>query len=346
HLDQLDIGEELTPPHLVTLLPLIVGWLAGFAALWLATRRQSQPVTGKATVSSQEWLTYAITLVVFLVLYARMSKMAIYVYPLAMVTLLRWRASRGQSIAEGTPLAIALLVSIGLAFPAMAHPTLRRILGLEGEVATETDLEAFGRRVPKGARIAATWGDAETYAFWAPQGRYLNVYDPTFMYVPYPREWAAQDAVFSGREPDIPRALSGPLQSDYIAFDSVAMSPVFLDRVRNDPRLRIVYGGYNVLLAVVPAPVFAIGTGFVDVPSSDCATIRHVERGPSRLEFAPWGRGATKVDGVPALTISRPQGAVLGRGARIDLGAGEHILELTTCAASGRNGFYLVRRAR
>ena len=40
------------------------------------------------------------------------------------------------------------------------------------------------------------------------------------------------------------------LDSDYIAFDRTDVSPLFLARVRSDPRLVPVYVGYNVLLRI------------------------------------------------------------------------------------------------
>jgi hypothetical protein len=344
HFSRLDVGEELTPPHLSLLLPAIAGWAVGFAALWLSTRKARAVDSSTQSLTHRwEWLTFAVTLGVFLLLYCRMSKMSIYVYPLALVTLVRWRASQGRAIAHPLVTVCGLVLSAVLAFPAMAHPTLRGILGLGGPVSTEADLAAFGNHVPADARVAATWGDAELYAFWAPQGRYLNVYDPTFMFVPYPRQWAVQNAVFSGEEPDIPRALTGVLQSDYLAFDSVGMSPLFLERLRHDPRMRVVYAGHNVLLAVVPSNAFVSG-GFVALPSSQCATVRQFQQGPDRLEFVPWGTGTVAIDGRPALQIVRPLFAVLGHGGYFDLATGGHVIDLTTCPSAGRNGFYLVKR--
>ena len=46
--------------------------------------------------------------------------MSIYVYPLALATLLRWRASQQRRIALWA--APALVVSIAIAYPAMAVP--------------------------------------------------------------------------------------------------------------------------------------------------------------------------------------------------------------------------------
>lgn len=80
---------------------------------------------------------------------------------------------------------------------------------------------------------------------------------------------------------------------------------------------------------------------------------RHSSPGATRVEhlsdarpfeFSPWGTGALSVDGVERVAVTRPLLAILGRGSRIDIPAGEHGLDVTSCAEAGRNGFYLVRR--
>ena len=358
---KLDIGQEVEPPHLRVLLPLIAGFLIGIVVLYLATRsgapgaspgerrdsaadggaRPARAPGAPAEIEPWEWIVYASTLAVFLVLYARMNKMSIYVYPLAIVTLVRWHAARDRRITWWA--APALVVSVALASPALANPTLLGLLGLRGNVATEPDLEAFGKAMPAGARVAATWSDAEMYIFWAPQGRYLNIYDSTFMYIPYPRLWEAQAALFAGNDPDIVSTMRGPLQSDYLAFDATGMPQAFIDRVRNDPRLRVVYGGYNVLLGYNPAGENAFVRDWNGAPHA--AFVRggcdfaSAVNGPQRFEFAPSGEAALRIDGIERVQVRRPLGAVLGRGARIDVPAGPHRVEIHTCG-----GFYFVRR--
>ena len=351
---KLDLGQEVDAPRLLALLPLIVGWLVGMAALWLATRKRATEGSEDAILDARwEWVVFATTFGVFLVLYTRMSKMSVYAYPLALATLLRWRASQQRRIALWA--APALVVSIAIAYPAMADPTLLGLLGLKGEVLTEVDLTRFGRALPADARVAATWSDAEMFAFWAPQGRYLNIYDSTFMYVPYPRLWEAQAALFAGNDPDVVGTMRGPLQSEYLAFDATGMAQSFIERTRHDPRLRLLYGGYNVLLAYEPSGETAFVTdwngatrsAFVDDPGpSPCVRMQHIEERsePARLEFAPWGTGTVSVNGVTQVEVNRPLKAILGRGTSFDLPAGRQVIDVTTCADAGRNGFYLVRR--
>lgn len=326
---KLDIGQEVEPPRLMIVLPLIAGWLIGMIVLYLAARRSDAPVW--------EVLVYASTLAVFFVLYVKMNKMSIYFYPLAVAALVRWRSPIRKWAA---PL---LVVSIAAALPALAHPTLLGLLGLRGDVATETDLEQFGKAMPDGARVAATWSDAEMYVFWAPQGRYLNIYDSTFMYIPYPKLWLTQQALFDGNAPDVPSAIRGPLQSDYLAFDATGMPRDFTDRVRNDPRLRVVYGGYNVLLAYNPGGENAFVRYWNGAPHgayvTGCGDFTSTVIGPKHFEFAPWDKATLALDGVQRIEVLRPLHAILGRGARVDVPGGAHRLDIHTCG-----GFYFVTR--
>lgn len=350
---KLDIGQEVDAPRLAVVIPLIAGWLIGMVALALATHKRDGETADDDGVSRWEWIVYAITAAVFIVLYSRMGKMSIYVYPLALAALLRWCAAHRRRI--GLWAAPLLVASIAIAFPAIANPTLLSLLGLRGEVLTETDLEAFGHAMPPHARVAATWSDAELFSFWAPQGRYLNIYDSTFMYVPYPRLWEAQAALFAGDDPDVVRTMRGPLESDFLAFDATGMRPRFLERVRHDPRLRVVYGGYNVLLAYDAGGEGAFVTdwngakhgAFVEIAGpSRCVTLRHVAQlaQSQRFEFTPWGNATLTVDGVQRVEVRKPVLAVLGHGVEVNIAEGEHSIEVRTCAASGRNGFYFLRR--
>lgn len=350
---KLDLGEEVGAPRLTAVVVLIAGWLIGMAALALATRKRRADDEEAAAVPRWEWIVFAAALAVFLALYTRMGKMSIYFYPLALVTLVRWRASQRRRIALWA--APALACCIAIAYPAMAHPTLLGLLGFKGDVLTESDLAAFGKAMPEGARVAATWSDAEMFVFWAPQGRYLNIYDSTFMYVPYPQLWEAQAALFAGSDPDIVGTMRGPLQSDYLAFDATGMPQNFVERTRHDPRLRVIYGGYNVLLGYDAAGESSFvtdwngtsrGAFIADTGPSRCATMRNVSELalPQSFEFAPWGTGTLHVDGARRVEVGRPLFAILGRGARFDIPAGRHDIEVTTCAEAGRNGFFLVRR--
>lgn len=64
------------------------------------------------------------------------------------------------------------------------------------------------------------------------------------------------------------------------------------------------------------------------------------------VEFAPYGSGSLWVDGERKASIDVPRRAVLGEGERVrlSLARGPHTMTVSTCAAEGYGGFYLVGR--
>jgi len=64
------------------------------------------------------------------------------------------------------------------------------------------------------------------------------------------------------------------------------------------------------------------------------------------VEFAPYGAGSLWVDGERSASIDTPRRAILGDGERVhlSLARGPHTMTVTTCAAEGYGGFYLVGR--
>ncbi|HEV7920830.1 MAG TPA: hypothetical protein VGR02_08585 [Thermoanaerobaculia bacterium] len=236
---KLDVGDEIRPPSLHTLF-VSSAFLLGVAGCWLLVARRrpdQQPATGNQQLA-------AIAAGVFLLLFTRFGRMATYVYPLLLLAVLNERARRFAPLILGGTLLLAL--------PLAREPMLMDLL--THDYATEADLERFGRAVPPGAKIAATWGDAETYVFWAPQGRYLNVLEPLFLLARDPRAYEAQRRLFSGLDPD-PSARLRELDSNFIAFDVTSTPPALLARIATDPRFRLRYGGVNALFELVPAPV-------------------------------------------------------------------------------------------
>jgi hypothetical protein len=114
------------------------------------------------------------------------------------------------------------------------------------------DRAAVGRVLPAGARIAAPWRQTPIYMLWAPQGRYLNVLDPIFMAAPYPEQHLAWDRVWNGVEPDVPLALAGVLDSEYLAYSIARRDDPLLDRLVADPRIETLYRRFNAVFRVVP----------------------------------------------------------------------------------------------
>jgi hypothetical protein len=79
--------------------------------------------------------------------------------------------------------------------------------------AQRRQLEAFGRALPAGAKVAAPWVSAEDYMFFAPQGRYLNVLDPIFMRTVDERAYLSQRRLFDRELADMRSTASTPAQT-------------------------------------------------------------------------------------------------------------------------------------
>lgn len=314
---RLDVGNEIRPPTGQTIL-VVLPWAASMIAMLLLRRREEPHAFARSA---------AVPAALFLVLFAFMSRMSLYAFPLVTIALVlalkpRW-------------LPLVAVISALIVLPLAAHPALLRIL--RGTI-SEPEWRAFGRAVPRGAKVAARWGDAELYAFAAPQGRYLNVLDPIFMEVRHPREYAAQRALFDGSDPDPASTAKKILDSDFLAFDWTDASPALIERTRSDPRFRVRYGGYNVLFEIVPAP----GVAFLDLSRARCGTWSHHETRGGTFLVAPYGPALVVVDRQLATRVPGVR-AVIGRGTRFTVPEGTHRIDIHTCRDGAWSGFYLLR---
>lgn len=244
-------GLELRPSTTADLLTKNLGfWLAALV-LWRARGRR------QAEVAVEEPGFFALAALVFGLLYLAMWRFAIYFFPFAALALAvelgrrggwpRWTPLGGGRRA---PTALLLAVALGISLP----PALDMVRYFLSESAPgpprEVEWARFGRAVPEGARVAAPWGQAQAYLFYAPQARYLNFLDPVLMALPAPREFALSEALFAGTEPDVPLALAVGLDSDHLAC-SRFVNPRLVARAQGDPRMQLLYDGYNVLFRVV-----------------------------------------------------------------------------------------------
>jgi hypothetical protein len=217
-----------------------------------ALRDSTQPLSGLDLLSWREGIIYGSTAIVFTVLYLLMGRMILYAVPFVTLATLflvaRRPIARGVIVILGT--LVALSVVTGIYYSAridfLAHTVSGRVIASEGE------LERFGRAVPEGARIVARWQDAELYAFWAPQGRYINLYDPLFMAVPWPEQHRTLQRIFEGEEPDIPVAIARHLDSDHLAVQRPWSLPRLDALLRDDPRWQVVHAEANLLLRATP----------------------------------------------------------------------------------------------
>lgn len=318
--------ENVRPPlHLLLLHN--AGWFLAIAVvLWMAKPWRE--------MASRETLFFAIPAIVFAVMQLLWERMSTFFFPIATLAIVFWCGSRLLR----KPLLAAALLAVIVTGPFTILSASRLATMLPDDV--ERDWEDFGKHVPPGAKIAATWGAADAYVFFAPQGRYLNVLDPAMMLEKDERAYWAQRALFDGTDPDPATTAKRVLDSDFIAFPKWEASALLNARVANDPRLQRVYDGYQTLLRIVPSDAF-VGGGFVQSDLRKCATFEYA-LAEGEYELAPWGPTRVWVDGKFVAETKTARMAVLGKGRPISGGA----VKIETCPALGRSGFYLVERRR
>ena len=338
----LDVGNEITAPDARDILLYNFGFWIGLAVLW-AMRTKSAPPEDDA----HPRVVFTTAAIVFTAMFLLMERMAIYAIPFIALAVL-------FQIREISPRALAILAACVV----ISAPWMIQAFKLTRDhVIDEEDFIAASRAIPPRAHVAATWGDAEALAYFAPQGRYLNALDPIFMAEFFPRQFAAQRAIFDGAEPDIPFIARNVLQSDMIAFRAGELPHDVAERLRSDPRATLLPGRGMFVVALAGAndafiSDWRIGAGrymrngYVDVTSAKaaCVDATTILRG-GLYEFAPYGPASLLVDGVAQSTLSTESRAILGHGKIISI-VGTHNVVVHTCRAttSPRNGFYLVRR--
>jgi hypothetical protein len=113
--------------------------------------------------------------------------------------------------------------------------------------ASMADVERFRQALPPGASVAATWDFTSFYYFAAPQATYLNVLDPLYQWVRFPKEHDELERTFAGVNVDVPGALMGSLHSEYIAYHR-ELFPDLATRIDHDPRMVRVFesGGHTI----------------------------------------------------------------------------------------------------
>ncbi len=401
----LDVGTEIRANLTsVVVLANLGFWLVALV-LWRAARDKAAESNGEVreakapattTASGNDELVgladaFGVAALVFGALYLLMSRFSLYFFPFAALWLLCVLARRGGIDARtrlpfrgSVPTVAALALAVLLCVPGVAQEAARftRRTSPGPQQERLADRVAFGRALPAGARVAASWGDTPIYMLWAPQGRYLNALDPMLMAVPYPRAYAAQRAIFAGDEPDVPLAALAELDSRYIAWSLPDAPPRLLARLRDDPRARLLHKGFETLFALTPAPP---GSFVLDWRVAAGQTVRPPAEAPldawppyPRLEgearamegFVDAGRVATKTcvafareggageGGLYELAAYGPAKlwsgdeqllavgggrAVLGEGVLFQLPAGRRTTVVTCPADDGRAGFYLLR---
>ncbi|MCU1244778.1 MAG: hypothetical protein JWN02_688, partial [Acidobacteria bacterium] len=187
HKHELNVGIEIRPPHLSEVAIASLGWLIAIAAITLSGRKAATGHRPQATNAvdrprsavhptyGRQSIAYAtIAALVFTVLFLFMTRMATYAFPLLTLVALEWAARRSydrrHDLARAGVFAICCLIAI----PQAEQLRPVQLLLDAGNIVPERAWESFGRAIPPGAKVATDWISGEHYAFWAPQGRYLN----------------------------------------------------------------------------------------------------------------------------------------------------------------------------
>ncbi|MEM9554295.1 MAG: hypothetical protein AAGC60_08550 [Acidobacteriota bacterium] len=393
--DVLDVGTEIRPPTgRELLLGALPAWLAA-AALVLARPDAGDGAPTRGTTSSATRRladAYLFAFAVFGLLAVLMLRFVTFALPLGAVALAFALARRGGvgrrlrlgPLALPTALALALVLLPGVVrtvdfLGQLRAPVLESVAdtdlapGIDPEtLGREHEWSLFGAAVPEGAAVAAEWGSTALYAYWAPQGRYLNVLDPVFMASVDRSAYAAQRRLFDGDEPDTAMVVAETLDSSHLALSSFHRAPRLLERLDADPRWRSVYRGWTRLEALRPAPAgtfvvdwtiagrpYPLRAGplglleaFVDGrrlepqqrDARGCFVARHRQALSGPVELAASGPTAAWVDGAPIASFGIDSGAVLGRGLVVTLPATGSELTIRTCPDRQEVAGFFLRR--
>jgi hypothetical protein len=253
-------GQELVPHStLVAVYTQLGCWIAA-AVVWLA-RCPAAPPGDRDEQARDVFVVFALG---FLALYSLSARFVVLALPFAGLALL-WSLRAGGHRVGATfavggrrlPTALgfgvaALCAAVPLA--AQVPRFLARATSGPAGVRIE-DRRAVAAKLPAGARVAATWGTADLFAFYAPKARYLEVLDPLPMALHFPAASAAKLRVFGGAEPDPPFAIATALDSEYVLTSRFSTNPGvgnLLLQLRADPRVEVLHDGISFLARILP----------------------------------------------------------------------------------------------
>jgi hypothetical protein len=254
----LDVGTEIRPNFTDVTLMANLGWWLGLLVLW----RSSEPAVASPSPeeSRRPALCFGVAAVVFGGLYLLMSRFSIYAVLFVSLWLIFEISRRGRQVTgrvrliggRHMPLWGAALICFLVALPIAARELNRYRAATDAgpDDAALADWRAWARAVPPGARVAARWGSAAIYMFYAPWGRYLNVLDPGLLAYSDPEIYDVQWRVFEGTEPDVPLHVFSELESEYLSYRLVAEREELTARLENDPRVVPVYRGGHGLFRI------------------------------------------------------------------------------------------------
>jgi hypothetical protein len=270
---ELDSGLELHPPSLDGILACNIGWLAAMVVLWRA-RRPAPPASEEAGRSA---LFFGLAAIVFGFLNVAMGRFVVFIVSFGTIALLAALRARGEEVGplvalpfRGTlPTRLALTLAVMLELPAFPWAVSGLSAAEVFRKAPDREWDQVRPLIPLGSRVAAQWGSAEVYSWAFPQGRYLNLFDPALMAIPFPGTYRLQRAVWDGTEPDPVFASFVQLDSDYILYHRNLDRLPLEARLARDPRLTVLHKREEMLVRIEPARTepFFLDWRFLPVPS-------------------------------------------------------------------------------
>jgi hypothetical protein len=259
YADHADVGSEIQALGLLRWLRFDWPLLLGVSILALSLDRSASVQQPTAHERESAWF-YTMVALAFCAGFIHSGRFALYAVPFSLLAL-AWQArlhglrlgSHLRRLGSGAPrswLVLGLLICIAAL---LTEAELTHVVDQNGCLwpALRSQLEALGRAMPVGARVAAPWGASEDYVYFAPQGRYLNLLDPIFMRVEHPMAYDTQRRMFDGQLFDVPLALIDGLDSDYIAFNAPSL-PRLHRQLLHDPRVVPLIAGGHALYRVEP----------------------------------------------------------------------------------------------
>jgi hypothetical protein len=240
---------------------------------------------GARRMASFCWIATA----AFGVLFVQMGRFSTFVIPFAALAVSFELCARGLGLrldgrlrlpggrAVSNVLALSLLAALSCANGLAVAFVNWQIAG-SFDPRLRRELDALALALLPGARVAANWNDAELYAFHMPHARFLNVYDPVFMAVGAPAQYAVWTEVMAGERPDIPAAIARELESEYLAF-TVGSYPELERRLAGDPRATLLHRGRHALYRV-QSRADGFVEGWTPSPSSVDARLVNPEVAP------------------------------------------------------------------
>ena len=279
-------GSELQPHSTLVAFLTQIGLLAAFLVVWRARRPDGPTCPEDARLRD----VFGVLAAAFVALYLMSARFSFFAFPLAALWLLWSLKARGETVGGAidlfgrrVPIGVALAAcTLAAAYPVVVSASTFAGRATAGpEEIRFRDRRAVAALLPKGARVAATWGDTDLLVFYAPWAQYLEVLDPFPMSLARPDAYQAKLRIWDGAERDVPRTLATVLDSDYLVASRLKPEQAgLLRRLEGDPRIAVLHDGIHLLARWVPgANARFVRPWSVAPPEMD---------DPSRLPDATW----------------------------------------------------------